>query len=102
MKQIKQFFLEGEGPALKDDLNIVPAEAVTQRRPVRCVLKYSQNSQENNCARISFLIKLQQASACNFIKKVPLASVSFSEFCEIFKNTLIYRAPLVAASLFAL
>ena len=34
----------------------------------------SQNSQENACARVSFLIKLQ-AEACNF------------KFCEFFKNT---------------
>ena len=33
-------------------------------------LKVSQNSQENTCARISFLIKLQ---ACTFIKKETLA-----------------------------
>ena len=33
-------------------------------------LKVWQNSQENTCARISFLIKLQ---ACNFIKKETLA-----------------------------
>ena len=32
------------------------------------LLEISQNSQENTCARVSFLIKLQ---ACNFIKKVP-------------------------------
>ena len=31
----------------------------------------SQNSKENSCARISFLIKLQ-ASACNFTKKETL------------------------------
>ena len=41
----------------------------------RCSL---QNSQENNCARASFLIKLQaQACNCNFIKKETL---NFSKF----------------------
>ena len=35
-------------------------EAVTQRRSVKKVfLEVSQNSQENTCARVSFLIKLQ-------------------------------------------
>ena len=35
-------------------------EAVAQRCSVKKVfLKISQNSQENNCARVSFLIKLQ-------------------------------------------
>ena len=44
-------------------------EAVAQRCSVKKVfLENSQNSQENTCARVSFLIKLQ-ASACNFIKK---------------------------------
>ena len=37
-------------------------------------LEISQNSQENICARISFLIKLQ-AEACNFIKKETLAQL---------------------------
>ena len=33
-------------------------------------LQISQNSQENTCSRVSFLIKLQ---VCNFIKKETLA-----------------------------
>ena len=45
-------------------------------------LEISQNSQENICARVSFLIKLQ-ASACKFIKKETLAQVFSSEFYEI-------------------
>ena len=49
-------------------------------------LKNSQNSEENTCARVSFLIKLQ-ASALNFIKKEALAQVFSREFCKIFKNT---------------
>ena len=46
-------------------------------------LEISQNSQENICARDSFLIKLQ---ASVFIKKETLAQVFSSEFCKIFKN----------------
>ena len=57
-------------------------------------LKISQNSQENNCARVSFSIKL----ACNFIKKETLAQVFSCEFCKIFKNTFFRRTPPVAAS----
>ena len=49
-------------------------------------LKFSQNSQENNYARVSFVIKLQ-AEACNFIKKETLAQVFSCKFCEIFKST---------------
>ena len=44
----------------------------------------SQNSQENTCARVSFLIKVQ--ASCNYIKKEIVAQVFFCEFCEIFKN----------------
>ena len=36
--------------------------------------------------------------ACNFIKKETLAQVFSCEFCEISKNTYLYRRPLVAAS----
>ena len=63
----------------------------------KVLLKFSQNSQENTCARVSFLIKLQ-ASACNFLKKEALAQVFSCEFWEIFKNTYSYRTPLMAAS----
>ena len=38
-------------------------------------LKILQNSQENACASVSFLIKLQ-VDACNLIKKEILAQVS--------------------------
>ena len=73
-------------------------EAVVRRCFVKKVfLKIPQNSQENTCARDSFLIKLQ-ALACNFIKKETLAQVFSCEFCEISKNTFFYRKPPVAAS----
>ena len=45
----------------------------------------SQNSQENTCARVSFLIKLQ-VSTCNLIKKETLARLFSCESCEISKN----------------
>ena len=72
-------------------------EAVFRRCSVKKVfLEISQNAQENTCARVSFLIKLQ-AGACNFIKKEILAQVFSCEFCEISKNTFFYRTPLAAA-----
>ena len=40
-------------------------------------LKLSQNSQENTCARVSFLIKLDPTQACNFILKTDLNFISF-------------------------
>ena len=50
-------------------------------------LEISRNSQENTCARVSFLIKLPEA--CNFIKKETLTQVFSYEFCEIFKSTFL-------------
>ena len=61
-------------------------------------LKISQNSQENTCARVSFLIKLQ----FSFIKKEALAQVFSCEFSEISKDNFFHRIPLVAASVFAI
>ena len=62
-------------------------EAFVQRCSVKNVfLEISQNSQENTCARVSILIKLQ-AEACKFIKKETQAQVFSYEFGEISKNT---------------
>ena len=52
------------------------------------LLKISQNSLENTCARISFLIKLQ-AEAYNFIKKQTLTQVFSYEFCEILRTPFL-------------
>ena len=46
----------------------------------------SQNSQENNCTRVSILIKLR-VSDLQLIKKETLAKVFSCEFYEISKNT---------------
>ena len=51
-------------------------------------LEIPENLQENTCATVSFLIKLQaEAGASNFINIETLARVFSCEFCEIFKNT---------------
>ena len=42
-----------------------------------------------------------QAEACNFIKKGTLSQMFSREFCEMSKNTLFYRTPLVAASVYS-
>ena len=56
-------------------------------------------SQENTCARVSFIIRLQaKAKACNFVKKETVVQVFSCGFYEIFKNTFSYRASPVAAS----
>ena len=59
-------------------------------------LELLQNSQENTCARVFILMKLQEA--CNFIKIETLAQVFSCEFCKISKNTFSYRTPQMAAS----
>ena len=81
-------------------------------------LEISQNSQENICARVAFLIKLQALpnrlktsenqvfsdvfrrlrSACNFIKKEILAQVFSCEFCEFSKNIFFTEHLLTTAS----
>ena len=64
------------------------SKSVGQRCSVKNVfLKISSNSQENTCARVSFLLKLQ-ASVCNFIKKETVAQLFSCEFSEIFKELL--------------
>ena len=60
-------------------------------------IKISQYSQENTCARVSFLLKLQ-ASDCKFTKKETLAQVFSCEFCKISKNTFFTEHLRAAAS----
>ena len=45
-----------------------------QKQPPEVFLEILQNSQEDTCTRVSFLINLQ-APACNFINKETLAQV---------------------------
>ena len=67
-------------------VNICPEAATRGVLWKKMLLEISQNSQENTCARASF------------IKKETLAQVFSSEFCEISKNTFFYRTPPLAAS----
>ena len=60
-------------------------------------LKISQNSQKINCARDSFLIKLEALGLQLSFKK-SLAHVFSCEFSGNFKNNFFYRTPPVAAS----
>ena len=67
-------------------------KAVAQTCSVKKVFfEISQNSQENSCARVSFLIKLQ--AACNFIKKETLAQVFSFEFSK-FRGTPFFTEHL--------
>ena len=79
-------------------LSQLVTEEVTRRCSVKkAFLEIPQNSQENTCARVPFIIKLQ-ALAFNFIKKETLTKVFSCEYYEISKNTFRYRTAPVAAS----
>ena len=58
-------------------------------------LKILQNSQENTCAGVSFLIKFQ---GFGFIKKGAVKQLCTCEFCEIFTNIFFKGSSPVAAS----
>ena len=74
----------------------------------RCSVKkmfsnISQKSQENTCARVSFLtcvrVFFNKVSVqCNFIKKETLEKVFCCEFCEISNNTFFTEHLWAAAS----
>ena len=55
-------------------------------------LKISQNSQQSNCARVSFFNKVSSLTSGE-----PLAQVLSCKFCEIFKNRFFYKTTPVAA-----
>ena len=86
-----------ENKNLIDDMDVSEMIRKTERCSVKKVsLRISQNSQENTCARVSFLIKF---FSINFIKKDTLAQVFSCKLCEISENTFSYRTPLVTASI---
>ena len=53
-------------------------------------LEISQNSKENICVRVFFLITLQ-TKASNFIEKETLAQAFSCKFCKFFKNTFFLK-----------
>ena len=59
-------------------------------------LEISQYSQENTCARVSFLSLRTQSlpQACSFIKKETLTQAFSCEYCEISKNTFFFTEQL--------
>ena len=82
----------------------MPIDNVTRHARVGnfCALK-PLIQYKSKTANVSFWFLAQTCffcrRVCNFIKKETLAQVFSCEFCEISKNTFLYRAPLVAASL---
>ena len=64
-------------------LSIANSEAVVWMCSVEKVfIEILQNSQENTCARVPFLIKLQSLRPATLLRKT-LAQVFSCEFCEI-------------------
>ena len=76
-------------------------EAVIQRCSVKKVLsEISENSQENTCARASFLVKLQAwgLRPATLLKKRLLHRCFPVNFVKFLITPFFYRTPLVAAS----
>ena len=76
----------------------VSSEAVARRCSIKIVfLEILQTSQENTCARLSFLIKLQAGlRPAALLKKRPWHWCFPVNFAKL--NTFSYRTPPVAAS----
>ena len=62
----------------------------------KVLLEISQNSQENTCARVSFLIKFKAGK--HLCQSLFFNKVVGLDLGEISKNTFYYRTPLVATS----
>ena len=71
------------------------SEAVVQRCSVKKVLEILQNSQENTCARVSFLIKLQALRPDTFSYRTPLVAAFL--FSKRLNFLLVARCSLVLA-----
>ena len=74
-------------------------EVVAQRRSAKKVfLKILQNSEENTCARASFLIKLQALGPATLNEKRLQHSCSLANFSEILTSTYFEEHLQTAAS----
>ena len=52
------------------NMNLGHSEAIARRCSIKMMLlKFLQNSQENTCVRVSFLIKLQVSASVTLLKK---------------------------------
>ena len=73
-----------------------PPEVFCQKGVLKNFAKFTGKHQ---CQSLFFnKVAGLRPKACNFIKKEAPALVFSCEFCEIFKNTFLYRTPPVAAS----
>ena len=60
-----------------------------QKQPPEVFLEISQNSHENTCVRVSFLIKLEDSALQLYLKKTVTHSFS-CEACNFIKKGPIY------------
>ena len=84
--------------------NTVFYEVVTRGCSVKKMfLKIPQNSQEDydtESTNVGVFKYSRKSQPCNFIEKETPTQLFYCEFCEIFKNTLLWRTPPVTACLF--
>ena len=76
-----------------DNVFSIPSNSFNSSKQM--FLKILQNLQENVCARVSFIVKLQAAS--NFIKKETPADFPMN-FAEIVRTPFITEHPQTTAS----
>ena len=81
-----KIFRNGEGSSCRVGVSIGIASKDPVKRVRQVFLKILQNSQENICARVSFLNK----NAVQGLRKETLTQVIFCEFCKNLR-TLFYR-----------
>ena len=94
LHQIKKLHLKNTGHVYSFIESAEISEAVAQTCSVKKLFsEISQKSQENTCARVSFLTKLQAS-----IIKQTLAQVFFCEFCKSSRNTSSHRTRPADAS----
>ena len=67
-----------------------------QRHQIKFTFSLSRSS------RLELFLKVLENSQYNTINKETLAQVFSCEFCDIFKNTFLYRKPPVASSMYRL
>ena len=57
---------------------------------------FQKGKKEKTCVGISLLIKLHTLDLQHYLKKT--IQVFSCEYCDVFRNSIFYRTPLVAAS----
>ena len=69
-----------------------------EKQPLKVFIIISQNSQERNCVRVSFLKKVVGLSPAFLLQKNTQTQVFSCEICDIFKSTYFVKHQRKAAS----